>query len=339
MADEVVVVAPAAAPTPEAEKPPSHREVLEQRYDAFVETQSKGATQDAPAGEKPATEAPAKPEAKEGEVKPDETAPATEAPAKIEVTPEQLADTKYWGGLDADGWKRMERDYPVATAHVKAGQAAASRFLTEARKAAPPPPERPDKTPSDEEFSAEYLEAVELSQSFDIKEAAKGRRLLAKLDAQVIAKEIGVDPAQNQAQALAQSAYALALEQSHEAGVPELATYDMRELQKIVESDPALLYLVETVGTKEAIATAMVSSAKVLKTQKASAAVAKTATDAQTKADEAKKANLKVVQSNARPASADLVSSKGAPPAKPSAWEKKSQAYDREVARQGGSRS
>jgi hypothetical protein len=331
MADEVEVVAPAAE-QPEAAKPPSHREVLEQRFDKFVQSESEGATQDAPAGEKPADEAPVKPEAAAADAKPDEKTPVEE-PAKIEVTPEQLADTKYWGSLDADGWKRMERDYPVATAHVKAGQAAASRIVAEKRAAvaATPPPERHDETPSDEEFSPEYLEAVELSQSLDVKEAAKGRRLLAKFDAQVIAKEIGVDPEANKQQAVAQSAFTAAVKE-----VPELAKYDMQELAKIVEADPALKYLVEEVGTVQAITAALISSGKTYRDQKVHADVAKKAAEAQAEADKKKNANLKVVQSNARPASADLVNGKGAPPAKPSAWERKSQRYDQEVARQGG---
>lgn len=331
MGDEVEVVAPKAA-EPEAAKPPSRREVLEQRFDTFVKSESEGAAQEAPAGEKPAAEVPAKPEAEAAAAKSEEAQPKIEEPAKIEVTPEQLADSKYWGSLDAEGWKRMERDYPVATAHVKAGQAAASRIVAEARKTAtPPPPERTDETPSDEEFSPEYLEAIELSQSLDVKEAARGRRILARLDAEIIAKEIGVDPQQNKADAVAQSAYQNALAQ-----MPELATFDMKELAKIVEADPALKYLVEQVGTAEAITSAMLSSGRTYKAQKAQADVAAKAAAEQKKADEKKNANVKVVQSNARPASADLVNGKGAPPAKLTAYEKKSQRYDAEVARQGG---
>lgn len=343
MADPVIEEGTETPAAPAAEeKPPS----IDDRLGAIVDKFTSQADAEETAPEKPAAEAaPAKAEAKPdgSEAKPGET-PAQ--PGKIVATDEQLADPAFWGSLQtAEQWQAMERDYPVETRHVKAAQAAASRIVNAARKdaAATPPPKRDDATPSDEEFSPEYLEAIELSQSLDVKEAAKGRRLLAKFDAAVIAKEIGIDPEQSKADAVAQTAYRAALEQAADFGVPELAKYDMLELAKIVEADPALKYLVEVVGTPEAITSAMLSSAKTYKEQKAAAAT-KAAADkaaADAKAAEAaaaakKKDTQRIVQSNARPASGDALKPHGASPTTMTLDERLNARFDKEVARQGG---
>lgn len=332
-------VAPAAE-----EKPPS----IDDRLGAIVDKFTSKADAEETAPEKPEAEAaPAKAEAKPdgGEAKPGEAIPVV--PEKVVVSPDQLADRAYWGALDADGWKRMERDYPAETKLVKAWQSTVSaqenrhrRELEELR--ATKPAETRIDTQSDEP-SQELIDAVAMSQDFDPKVAAKGHLLVARLTASTVAKEIGVDPEQSRADAVAQTAYKAALEQAAGFGVPELATYNMLELAKIVEADPALKYLVEVVGTPEAITSAMLSSAKTYKEQKAAVAAKKAADDkaaADAKAAEAlaakKKDTQRIVQSNARPASGDALKPHGASPTTLTIDERLNARFDKEVARQGG---
>lgn len=334
MPDEVpVVAAPETPAEPVAEvTPPSRREVLEGRYDAFEKSQA--SAQEPAAVETPADGTPAKAATDQpaAEVKAAETTPAQ--PEKIVATSEQLADSAFWGGLTSDQWKAMERDYPVQTKDVKAAKAAATRIVNEARKQAPPaaPATERQATPTEDEPSAELVAAVEMSQDLDPKISAKGHLAIARLTAATVAKEIGVDPERGKADVLATSAYQTAV-----AEMPELKGYDLQELAKIVDESPALLALVKT-GTVENIALAMVESGKVYKASKATAATTEATTKAAAAAEAKKKETQAVVKSNARPATSDLVKPSGAAPAKMDSRARKEAAYDREVARQNAGR-
>lgn len=311
-----------APPVEKGTPPPSLRERQEAIFDKF---ESEAGASDSPAvDETPAAEGTEKhPDG--SDIKPKET-PKPE-PEKIDVSPDQLADTAYWGKLDADGWKRMERDYPVATAYAKAGQAAATRMTNAARKEATPTQERSTPLPNDEP-SAELIAAVEMSQSLDPKEAARGHVRIAKLTAPAVLKENGFDPATAQAKATVDSAYLAAV-----AELPELATLDPKELDVVVDSNRTLKALVN-IGTPEALTEAMIGAGQILSDRKKAAAA--TAATTKAAADAKKKETQKVVRSNAAPASAGALASHGASPDTRTRQERMSDAFDREVARQGG---
>lgn len=321
MADEPIVAPdkPQADPPP-AEEPKSLREHLGEVYDERI---SKAGAEE-PAAAVPAAEGAPKANP-DGSQAPAEEAPKPE-PEKIEVTPEQLADSKYWGSLDRVGWERMERDFPVATKYAKAGQAAASRMVNEARRQAPPPKERTEAQPDDEP-SAELLAAVELTQSLDSKEAAKGHLLIAKLTTPTVLRENGIDTARSKADAIYAEAYQLATEELPEIGT--LIAQHAKDLDAIVDASPALTALSET-GTPKNIAIAMVEAGRMLAERKKSAAATAAAATAQAAADEKKKEMQRVVKSNARPASADVLAPHGANPSSPLPLKQKlSETYDR----------
>jgi hypothetical protein len=242
-------------------------------------------------------------------------ADATTADTWVEPTPEQLSDTAWWGALSKDGWARMERDHPVVVHHVKAGQAAGTRYLNdkrleadrilnEARATATTHP-RTDAQ-DDEEPSPELLEAIEQSQSLDPKEAARGYLKIQKLTAPVVAKEIGVDPNKNREDAALAEAMKTAVSE-----LPELAKLvqndaDRQALNEIAESSPVLSALIET-GNAKSIAIALVDAGKQLTARK-QAAAEKAAADAKQAALDAKKKDIQsTVRSNAHLASADVV--------------------------------
>lgn len=332
MPDEIVAVAPEAQ-TPPAEpaevkpEPKSSRARLEAVYEEHVVSEA-GAVE--PVAEEVVAEgAQAKPANPDGSEKPAAEASPSQ-PEKLAVTAEQLADTKYWGALDEDGWKRMERDYPVETKYVKSAQAAATRIVNTARKEAPKPPEeaRHDDARPDDEPSAELIAAVEMTQSLDSKEAAKGHLLIAELTASAVLKKGGIDPNRAQAEATMAEAAAIATKI-----LPELKKLNSDELDAAAEESPVLMALINT-GNADNVALAMVEAGRVVIGRKSAKAAADKAAADKAAADAKKEATLKIVQSNAKPASATLLTPHGAAPDTRTARERLNAAADREIARQ-----
>lgn len=167
--------------------------------------------------------------------------PAVATPEKLVLTDEQLADSAYWGGLDKDGWARMERDYPAETRHLKSAQAAATRLVNEARakaaalaQPAVPAEDQPDP----------YQEAHRKINSFDEDEVLEGHRMLAKLTVAQELKDMGLDPVRIAQKRDAEEAYGIALR-----AVPEIAKISDAELGAAVDADPDLLELLELAET------------------------------------------------------------------------------------------
>lgn len=324
-----------AEETPVPQTPPAEPEApksLRERQEAIVDrfTSEAEAVDDAAAANTPAAEGTQTADPAGSEANAEET--PVPQPERIEVTPEQLADTKYWGGLDAEGWKRMERDYPVATKIVKAGQAASSRLVNEARKQTPPVQQR-EAEPSNDEPSAELLAAVEMSQSLDPKEAAKGHLRIAKLTASVVLKEGGVDPERNRASAIQSEAYSAAV-----AELPALATLNAVELDEVLDSTRYLKALVN-VGTPEALAEAMIGAGQILIDRKTAAETSAAQQRKAAAVDLKKKETQAIVRSNANPASAAALNPHGASPNTMTKRERLESRFDTEVARQGGNRA
>lgn len=331
MTDEVKPVESAETPVAQAAEQPQS---LEQRMNAIYEQhESTVAAQDATTADKPVTESqPAEADAKpDGEVVAAEATP-TEA-QKVVVTDEEMRDQAFWGRLDKAGWERMERDYPVQTSLIKSAQSAASKLVEAARKAAPPAPESRTEAQPEEEFSPEYLAAVELSQSLDTIEAARGRRQLLKMEAEIIAKEIGVDPNRNKANALVNESVRLASE-----AMPELTSLasteaGRAEIDAVIDANPALAALVATNIPANLAIVLQEAGKTVIANRKATAGKA-SVEKAKADAVQKKQETQKVVQANARPASADVVNSRGAGAGKPSMREAMEAKFDRAVARQ-----
>lgn len=262
------------------------------------------------------------------EAKPDET-PAAET--WVAPTADQLKDKAWWGALSKEGWTRAEKDHPVEAHHVKAAQAAATRIVNEAqaeaqriREATPAPPATAERStePSDDEPSEELIALAEQLDSMDPKERAKALLKVVRASAPVVAKEIGVDPARNRADAVLHAAMVEAISTAEK--LPEAQRFDLgamirndadrAQLDKIADDSPELAALLAT-GTKANIAIALTAAGKVLHAQKQTAAAdAKRTQDAAT-AEVKKKELQKTIQGNARPATAAIVQPHGATPA------------------------
>jgi hypothetical protein len=308
-----VTSVPDESQEPTTEQPQSLHERLEETYDGL--TSSEASAEETAAATTATTDATSTTE-QNGDAAPAETAAVV--PEKIEVTPEQLDDNAYWGALDAQGWQRMLRDYPVQTKLYKASQAAGTRLVNAARKEAEAlrngnrdaalPQETRTDTQSDEEPLPELLAAIELSQSFDPKEAAKGHLEIARLTAATVAREIGVDPAA----ARANKVYVEALTDAVE-DFPDLAKYlknadDRTALDGIVDESKALTALV----TAENIRVAMVEAGEELKRRKATAATSAATAEQTAAAARTTAERQKIVRSNARLATADVLNQRGA---------------------------
>ena len=326
---EEVVEQPTTEAAPEAPAP-TDRERLEARFDKEVASQA-GAAEPVAAVEEAAEGATATAATNpDGSQKPAAAADPKES-EKLVLTEEQLADSKYWGSLDADGWKRMERDYPVQTKLVKSAQAAAAKIVNGARKEAPKPAEEErHEAPSEEEPSAELIAAVEMSQDLDPKVAAKGHLLIAKLTAPTVLEEGGIDPQRVKADAILAVAIVAARKE-----LPELAKIDLLELDEIAEERPELKRLCER-GTAEDLQAALVAAGRIHIERSKTAAATKKAADEKAAADLKKKEHQKIVQSNASPASAAVLRPHGATPDTRTDRERLAARFDKEVARQGG---
>jgi hypothetical protein len=313
---------------PEATEPKPLRERLE----AIVDQHSEAEAADPAAAQAPATDGDQAPQT--GSEQAAET--PVQEPEKIEVTADQLADSKYWGALDAEGWKRMERDYPVQTKFIKSAQAAATRIVNDARRADPngsaaqPQSTRTDQ-PSDDEPSEEFVAEVETVLSeLDPKKAAKGLLKIIRSQASTIAKEIGVDPNRNRAEAVFAQALTSAVEQHADIAKFMQNDADRAALDEIADSRPELNALIST-GTAENIAIAMVAAGKDLSARKQSEANKVKQAEIDKKAKETRQ----IVQSNARPASAEMLAPHGAnPPGKPPLSKRLSDKYDQVVGSQ-----
>lgn len=311
-----VTSVPDESQEPTTEQPQSLHERLEETYDGLTSSE---ASAEEPAAATTATTDATSTTEQTGDAAPAETAAVV--PEKVEVAADQLADTKYWGALDAQGWQRMERDYPAETKLVKAAQAAGSRIVNAARQEAETlrggtrdaalSQETRTDTQSDEEPSPELLAAIELSQSFDPKEAAKGHLEIARLTAATVAKEIGVDPTAARANATLSTALNGAVEDLPELGKYLANAEDRAALDSIADESKALTALINT-GTAANIRIAMVEAGEILKGRKATAATS-AATAEQTAAAARKTAERQqIVRSNARPATADVLNQRGA---------------------------
>lgn len=304
MADEPIT--PEAQATPATEQPKSLHERLESIVDQHTsEVAAADATVETPAAAGTPAQASADPT---GSAAPAET-PAPE-PEKIVVTDEQLADTAYWGALDEDGWKRMARDYPTHTTLSRKWQGVVSKVANKNRQAAPPPANTRSET-IDAEPSPELLDAVIMSQSLDPKEAARGHLLIAKLTAPNVLRENGYDPDVAKANESFREAASIAVE-AMPALLPLIREH-VEELDVIADEHPALKALAAT-GDPQNIAIALQEAGKIFVERK-TAVASKAKSDADAAVAEAKKKELqKIVKSNARPASADVMASHGATP-------------------------
>jgi len=280
---------------------------LDERLQAYVDEQVGLATTEQETVEEPKPEeaapAPAAGEAKTDEAKPD----TKEAAAKVEVAPEQLGDPKYWGSLDADGWQRMERDYPVETKHVKAAQAAATRIVNEARKSTQEPPkEESNATPMKPDLTEAIKAAKRKRDSLDEDESLEGELELAELLTQqregkrreVLAAQ------QKEMNGILANAKELAV-----AEEPELANTSDDELDAVVDKSPkmrralsAAIHHPDSAQRAQLIADVMVDAYGVLKSTRQSA----TATEAKRKADEKTAADQARMRSNANNSSVPI---------------------------------
>lgn len=319
MAEETIVATP-QEPTPAAEQPVPFSERVEKLIaDNWSRVTEENATEEPAAAELQAPAGSGKPS--------DETKPQAEtAPPEdgwIPPTPEQTADTKFWGGLDKAGWERMERDFPVATAHVKAAIAAGSRFVNEARKAAQQPPAEAANAQPTDTSNAELLAAMEKANSLDPKEAAEGLQKIVDLRLKPMLKEYGLDPVMASANRVYRNAYASVVEV-----MPEIAKLDPKELDAVVDSNPALLDLLDTATDELPEKKRIAITASVMKVA-AQTVVAKKASETATNAAneqrkiEATKAAQRKVNSNANIVSNVVVESPagGAPKGKKTVME------------------
>lgn len=182
---------------------------------------------------------------------------------KPQVTPEQLADKKFWGGLDKAGWERMEKHFPVETAHVKAAQAAATRIVNEARKETPKPAEERTDAPK-QQLSPELQQAFRKMQSLDETEALEGFREMQRITLRESLPEFGLDPDRAAAEKVAINAYAIAAK-----ALPELDSLDLNALDAVVESDPVLVALVKTANVDNVAIAMQAAGRQLLAKQKA----------------------------------------------------------------------
>jgi hypothetical protein len=327
-----------AVETTEAQAPPQESPATEElSFDERIEAavakveEKLGKRESAPEDGAPEEEPVETTEAPEGspeaEAAPKEEPKPETAPAKIEVSPEEIADTKYWGSLDKAGWERMERDYPKETASYKAAITAGSRAVQAARaeaqeilraaRAGAPNSEQTGKP-----TSTSFDEAFERSQSLDPDEAKAGFMDAVKIFVREnVLPEAGVDPVEGQAKAVASSAYEQAI-----AEVPELSELqDSKELDAAVDGDPGLLELLEIASKSEPEAAVrltkrvMVTAARTVlanratKAKEAEAAKAAKEDEAK-KVEDAKQKRLRENQQN--PSQAALKTQTGAAPRK-----------------------
>lgn len=234
MDEETQVTGVDEAPQPKAEETPLS---LSERIEKSVTEQwQRAATEESASEPEAAAE-----EATEQPAGSEQRAEGTTetAPEKFEVTPEQLADTKFWGGLDKAGWERMQQHYPVATQLVKAAQAAGTRIVNEARRTAPPTAETANEKPTEAQPSPELMAAIQKANSMNDKEAAEGLQKVIELTLESALPKFGVDPAANRVAAMEQAALKVAIEE-----MPVIASYSENELVEAIKGDPALVRLV-----------------------------------------------------------------------------------------------
>lgn len=179
------------------------------------------------------------------EAQPAAEAKATpEPPAQVEepFTTEQLGDPKHWDRLDKAGWERAAKLHPVETARVKAGYAAASRIVEQARTAQPRPAEPEQQKEPERDL---YAEALAQTDSLDPEERAKGFRALARMEAETLFKPYKETLQQSalkaQASQIEKAAYVAAVESMPEGMRADFVTLDSKELDAAVEGDPELL--------------------------------------------------------------------------------------------------
>lgn len=167
----------------------------------------------------------------------------TKAPEKIEVTDDQLADTKFWGSLDAEGWRSMEHHYPVATKYAKAGQAAATRMTNKAREEADAirkgvqPLEEAAQVTAKPKVSEAMKAALKKANSLDEDEAIEGQLEVAELvAAEREERRTATETAkQKEAREVITSAFKIA-----ETALPAIKTIPNEELDKVYDSDADL---------------------------------------------------------------------------------------------------
>lgn len=202
-------------------------------------------------------------------------------PQKVPVTPEQLADSKYWGGLDKEGWARMERDYPVESKSVKSAYATASKIAGEARKLA-----RAEAAQAPLDNDAE--EAYRLYNSLNEEEHRRGMDMLLDIKIRQTLPKIGIDPVAGEAQAVVREAYSHAL-----SVMPELADIADKDLDAVVDADEGMLddlRLAATLNKEQRLALTSSVMRRAGRAVLANKQAAASATDAQQKAETAKRA-------------------------------------------------
>lgn len=306
---------------PKAEETP--QSLPDRMLKSASEAWQSAAEESAPADTPETPEAPA---ADAPEPKADET---PKEPESEKITPDQLADKAFWGRLDKAGWERMEREHPVATAIVKAGQAAATRIVNEARKETPKPAEERTDTTKQETLSPEMTAAFAKMQSLDQTEALEGFREMQKLALLETLPQFGFDPNRAKAEQLASESYSQAVGE-----MPELGKLDPIALDAVVEADPVLMALVET-GTKKNVVVAMKRAGETLISKQK--AESDNAAAKQREKDEQTKRHQQKLRSNASIPGQVVVEqpSGGSPKGKPSMEEFAAKLYNEAAASNG----
>jgi hypothetical protein len=228
---EVTETGASATPQPEPVIAP---ELKPLEMEEFVHKQYE-ATLAAAESEQEPTQAPEVTPAAEAEAKPEGPTVTTQT-QEPPFTEAELADSAFLGRLDAEGWRKLETYSPSLYKAAKAvaraqGTVYELKRQLEARVNTNPEPEKPEEPKTDP-----YVEALEKTDSLDPAERAAGFRTLARLEAQRLLNEIGIDPVETQVSAAERAAYRLAVQE-----MPELADLPDAELDAAVEADTELM--------------------------------------------------------------------------------------------------
>lgn len=270
---------PEVTTAPETE--PQIAESLDERLAKSLErNEASAATESAPEAPKETPEA--EPAAETTEPEPEEIDEPKEPPVDDAepFTEEQLRDPAFFDKLDREGWKKLEDWNPALYRKAKAVYSALGKANQLAQQSKPQPAQEERST---EPTLAERKRAAFLkSQSLDENEAEAGFEEYQSLLLEEKLPQLGFDPVEAKAVSVAKQAYEIAV-----ADVPELADFELKDLDAEVDSSPRLMRLVNK-GDVESVAIAMALAAESLVAKRQ---VAKAKADADRAAAEKKKAD------------------------------------------------
>jgi hypothetical protein len=321
---------PEQAATPEPLSKRMEKTVTAQWLDSVAKENASAQT---PAAEEAPTAQPAGSEQKAEEAQP-------ELKADDPFTPEQIADPKFWAGLDKAGWEKAVKLHPVETDRVKRAFAASTRIVNEAKNQVKNQPAgNTNEAPANAEpaISPELMDAVQRANSLDARESAKGLKDIVRHVLKDALPEFGFDPNAAKAQSIMRNAYASVV-----ADLPETSTIDGKELDAVIDADPHLTKMIATADTlpdaprTEIYASVMrkaVDTVIASKKSESDAAALKAAAENKKKAEEQKR-----VRSNVNIASNSVVESPsgGAPQGKKSIRESVLQKWNEAAAAENG---